>query len=518
MKYIQHLLLLLFSLGAIACSEDTDPNPGEATATGTPITMTAEIAPRINGNADSWSVSNTIGLFQYRAGSTFVANGVNNLQADIDASGKVTPSAALLMEEGSRYDFYGYSPYDENLSVPVITLSALDQHNPQLFDLLYSRNATAQTLEETGGTVKLVFEHVLAKLSFTLHPGTKVSAEELQTATFRMEGVQTSGQFNLAMGTFSALNSEEAVSAVMGNGDNEGITATIIVIPQQVETVTYYLTLADGREIKGSFHNIEFRPSKVHTYDMTPGESGIEIVPGEIVDWTDTDREAETGEGEEWSDQPILYAIGDYYPNARRPEGIVFEVSEGGLHGKIVSLYGTESESLRWGSLDGKEYSGDPDLDDGRDVTAYFLGMVQSMTDKGDTGWLNDHTVWKWFHEKLTDGTLSGDWYCPAINELKSLFASIYGIDYNNIADTWSDYTQPMPGFAAIVNKEALQNSFDEKLSSKGGTKFNWYGKYGSTSEIEGTSNQYRYVTTDGNFATTSKSDTSTRLRPIKRF
>ncbi|MBP3498090.1 MAG: PEGA domain-containing protein [Alistipes sp.] len=98
------------------------------------------------------------------------------------------------------------------------------------------------------------------------------------------------------------------------------------------------------------------------------------------------------------------YKVGDYY-NQNGKEGVVFEVTADGKHGKIVSM--TQSDrGIRWASdvYEQKRLIGADSKSDG----AYNMAKVKSIS-----GWQTKYPVFKWCAD-LGDG-----WYLPAIDELE---------------------------------------------------------------------------------------------------
>lgn len=90
------------------------------------------------------------------------------------------------------------------------------------------------------------------------------------------------------------------------------------------------------------------------------------------------------------------YAIGDFYPNSNNPEGVVFDVSDGGLHGKIVSL--DEISSVKWSY----DITWMPNCSDKDDGSRNKMSRSRSQL----AGWCYDH---------------GDNWYCPARFELAKL-------------------------------------------------------------------------------------------------
>ena len=110
---------------------------------------------------------------------------------------------------------------------------------------------------------------------------------------------------------------------------------------------------------------------------------------------------------------PTKYKVGDYYNDGKK-EGVVFQVWDGGKHGKIVSL--TESSSkLLWSSDDyeQKRLIGADDKENG----ANNMAVVKQIFD-----WRSKYPAFKWCAD------LGEGWYLPAIKELElfTLNTSVY--------------------------------------------------------------------------------------------
>ncbi len=93
------------------------------------------------------------------------------------------------------------------------------------------------------------------------------------------------------------------------------------------------------------------------------------------------------------------YEVGDLWPDAAAPEGVVFEVSTGGRHGKIVSL--DCAYNLAW----------DPD------ATLFTPSAGCSNATDGSQNDMpqKNSSVGQWYAEK------GEGWYCPARGELLTL-------------------------------------------------------------------------------------------------
>lgn len=100
------------------------------------------------------------------------------------------------------------------------------------------------------------------------------------------------------------------------------------------------------------------------------------------------------------------YKVGDYYNDGVKV-GVVFEVSEDGNHGKIVSL--DRSGSLNWGNdpAENTRLVGASDTDDGKKN----MDLIKSIP-----GWETRYPVFKWCADQ------GEGWYLPSRDELYRIF------------------------------------------------------------------------------------------------
>ena len=98
------------------------------------------------------------------------------------------------------------------------------------------------------------------------------------------------------------------------------------------------------------------------------------------------------------------YKVGDYYNDGKK-QGVVFEVSADGKHGKIVSMT-QSSEWLEWSSdgAERKRLIGADSRSDG----AYNMAKVKTVAN-----WREKYPAFKWCAD------LGKGWYLPSIMELK---------------------------------------------------------------------------------------------------
>lgn len=194
------------------------------------------------------------------------------------------------------------------------------------------------------------------------------------------------------------------------------------------------------------------------------------------------------------------YKIGDFY-NENGVVGMVYKITDSGMHGMITSLKNTSTVWAVSGTL-----TNALDQNDGMNN----MNIIKQLTD-----WESRYPAFKWCDDLNRNG-VSG-WYLPSINELKELYAGFCGLD---------EY----PGYetdASVRYGEARYN-FEATLRKKGG-----YGMlntviepyvpsliYMSSTEINSSSfNGVRFY--DGLVTNGSKTDTSYKyyiIRAVRPF
>ena len=97
------------------------------------------------------------------------------------------------------------------------------------------------------------------------------------------------------------------------------------------------------------------------------------------------------------------YKVGDYYNDGTK-EGVVFEISNGGYNGKIVSL--EQKKSCEWSKKK---------VDTG--ATSQTDGMYNMQKIRSLANWQNDYPAFAWC------ASLGEGWYLPVCDELKAIYA-----------------------------------------------------------------------------------------------
>lgn len=102
-----------------------------------------------------------------------------------------------------------------------------------------------------------------------------------------------------------------------------------------------------------------------------------------------------------------IYEVGDYYDDGNK-QGVVFSVTDDGLHGKIVSLKHSSSP---------KKWASDRECWDYVGADEFYNGVVNATVVKMNSNWRKGYPAFAWCDN------LGYEWYLPAICELEQLFS-----------------------------------------------------------------------------------------------
>lgn len=473
MKHIHYLLGALLLLAA-GCNDDDNAPGGSRITLTSPVAFTSEIAAMQESASDSWADGDRVGVYMFRHGTNRIVGDASNVEYKAAPSGELTAAGEQIRfaADYDAFDFYAYYPYNAAVTNYILPLRLADQTDPLATCLLYSGDASGIAEQQTA--VKLGFVHKLAKIAFAITPGAGISTADLAGLTVTAEGLDTEADFNVLSGRFSNRRNPLPVAVTVAA---DGRSAEIVTLPDAGVSLKLHFTLKNGLPFEWETDKtFDYAEGKIHHLDVTIGNSGVEVTPGGIEDWTGTGDDPIIGEGDEIAPAKV-YAVGDLYPDAQAPEGVVFAVSDGGKHGKVVSL--TEFKH-RWGSFPKVEATdGVPEAANADDGFMATTNLVSVRHTAGNFG--SDYAIFHWIYTEMNAGEVQGVWYLPARNELRALLAAISDLDYADIADAWTD-DLAMPQFEAT---QSAREAFNGIITAAGGTKLNLWGTYWSSTEID---------------------------------
>ena len=329
-------------------------------------------------------------------------------------------------------------------------------------------------------------------------------------------------------------------------------TASIICIRlkgnETVASVTVDLTPAAGGEALTytlvSENGVTLSDEEIPFYIAVPGadaEYGLSVSVKSVYESAEPLVQKTTGNKTfaasslvrfpvlDYTYEGVLYAVGDYWPSEEDAEGIVFWVSDGGRHGKVIS---PEEIKAVWGPQISEAKAGVEGMrvnpEDARLITKSMIAKY-----KDTETFAADYPCFEWIYNTMNKGDIDGPWYAPSRKEVSQWAAAMSGFDWNYLEENWlaSDGTHgydvdkvQMPGWkdeTAVAARKEFKTKLDN-IKKGSGENLNLSGKYCSTWETSDGMNIFRFnLTADdsgGQLAVISKTDNTNRIRPIRTF
>lgn len=512
MKNIRLLLTGLAIFVFAACSNSDDDSTQSGYEKGNAVKFTSAISPIDQPKVaeDIWNDGDKIGIYMLKSGTNLVVNESRNAKYTSDVSGNlVAESNTIHYPLGIKVDFVAYYPYQDNLENFTYGVNVADQSKPENIDLIYSNNAIGTSNDDAS--TNLQFTHQLSKVVFNIAPGQGLISDDLKNLKVNIKDMNTLADFNLALGRFGNIRQILPI-ATLATAD--GTLAQAIVIPVANTTFTLQFVMSNGGTFEWTTPSaITLEAGKINKFDATIGTSSIEISQGDIVDWTGANDAPILGEGTgSGSTVNTTYKVGDVYPHEGTPLGIVFEVSNNGKNGKVVSLI---ESSDRWGAWPKDESSdgivGIRDVDSGMQGTRSIIKIRSAAGN-----FASDYSIFKWVYETMNLNVWDGQWYIPSKNELKSLYAAFSGLTYADVETSWID-GGAMPNYDQQQYLDA-RTAFNLKITNAGGTELTQTGRYWTSTEYDASKAWFIRFNTSVLEYGQEKYDTWTRVRPIFAF
>lgn len=501
---LRYFCAALLALGSAACGNDPaagdegQPSPSAPQ----PVVLRFGIRQtRTTTTADyktAFAENDAVGLYVTRHGTALAPSGnyADNLKFTFSGGAWSCPEAAELYfpADGAALDFYAYYPYREGVDPTDFAFAVAEDQSSAEFcaanDLL-----TAVASNIRNQPVTLTFAHALTLVNVA------VLGENLdESLVVTLHNCVPAATVDLAAQRATASGTKTAdirMSRMAGGTATEANYRALIPAQQ----------FAEGTLL---FSFIQQTPGAELAFDYKTA-AAAEFVGGKVSKW----------EISLLGDQHV-YKVGDLFPYDGAPEGVVFEVSSGGVHGKVVYLHEEPGrpddgyKCTRWGAgglLQSENgVPGMSSLTDGETATRQLLTLRS-----GEADFATIYSAFNYVHATCNGGDPEGPWYMPAIEELKSLYAAVNGLVYADIADTWVE-NATFPGHAEgeDTNPESSK-AFRGIVTGAGGDDFNFYGWYCSTTET-GPNTMYAVLFNEGKFNSQEKTNEYAHVRPIRKF
>lgn len=351
-SYVLFLFLMpLFLLSSCASSEEEGLDDA-------PVGIrfeSANVAGFQNSTQKTFTSGDRVGIYLYKPttssslDASTIIDGAENLEYISDANGSLSPVGEMRFypQNGDSIYAMAYFPYKSSIKNGTYPIDLSDQSQPEKIDLINSRlNITSGS--KTNPIRSFTLVHRLSKLSMEVKAGLGFKAEDLINLQVSIEGMPITAEASLYSGSIMANSPKSFAPRKIGNSDV--YDAIVIPLAYRYNRKVVFTTMSGGVYEWEIPNNLTFTPNAHHRYVITINKTGISVSGGNIIPWNTTGT-ITTGES-----TSNVYQVGDYYPNPyvditdpvqkAKIEGIVFEVSNGGLSGKIVGL--REASSLQW--------------------------------------------------------------------------------------------------------------------------------------------------------------------------
>lgn len=344
-----------------------------------------------------------------------------------DATGKVESINSAMNGVAGAWNLHTDAASGEAVNVALVFTKVTEGPNAGDWQ------ATVRLLGITGT------EHKLSgAITFTTESGLQPIAfeKDLRTAT-----------------GFTAFNDDKKTPM--------GLEAHLVDVHDQLELGDFapipgWTGNGDGEDIDGyrAFKATDLKPGDFYYDDNTISDGGLRAI----------------------KDGKYVYAAGTFSPETGKTcIGIVFWIDPANPRkGKIISL--EEENTVRWDGSQGVTWgrqavTGATDTKNGAANMKTVSDIITASG--GNYTWSMSYPSFGWVMSDMNGYRGSFDpihdrWYLPAIEELKTLYASMSGLVYEDIASWPNENYAVMPGFDSEEAKDK-RTAFNVKMAAAGG-------------------------------------------------
>ena len=444
------------------------------------------------------------------------------------------------------------------VSMPAQTRTAFGEESGSIMNVVWLENDQIKVIDATsepakegiyilengkGGGATATFSHssgdVIENVTDIVYPAT--AAEDLSIPAAQ---TYTAGSYDPVAAVLK-YHSEEPV-AISSEGFQLENTASIIAISlkgnETVASVSAALTPVNGGETLtytlSSEDGVSLSADAIPFHIAVPGSDAEYSLSITVKSSNGSDPLVkETSEPRAFAASslvrfPVLdysvaagktYAIGDYWPDEENAEGIVFSISDGGLHGKVISIYEKQGQ---WGPQRNEKENGVQGMDP-EDAALVTKTLIEAHKDSET--FADDYPCFEWVYNTMNKGNIDGPWRFPTRTEISQWVAMMSGFDWDELLKAWSPVAGDkavMPDYKSVEAKEN-RSKFEILIEApEGASDLVLTGKYWTAREDGSGKNAYKFkmsATDDpsnqGGFLDIStKTDSYGRIRPVRTF
>lgn len=397
--------------------------------------MSSDPSTRVSTATDftsSFTEDDKVGLYIVKGDGGLQANGnwVDNAPMTFDGSTwtcQLPAEKKYYPRDGSKLSFYAYYPYNSNVANPLAMSFSVQADQSAGLSSSYLMTASQTGVSKSHNPVQLTFAHKLAMVKVNLINGDEdenIAPRPADVVTLKGRWLTTS--LNLAT----------------GDANSSGPATDVKMHYNPADKCWYALVPRQG--VDGGSELLTFEWTHILTLKHKPGVE-INLPVGEVkpLDITiNVNMEI---------DKNHVYKVGDAYPHVGfKKQGVVFEVSNDGKSGKILSLQ--RWPKIAWSTDEGQVSTNDHS--NGRVNMAIVKNKDATFTNYPAFSKVNELN-----QEKTYTANSKGIWYLPARLELDPIFT---GDNKEKIARTLKalGLEDPFPG--NLLAWSSTENNYSE--------------------------------------------------------
>ena len=298
-----------------------------------PLTTTSTVA--------ALTANDSVGIRMCDASGNTVESYANLLYTSNALGALTATDTKMYYPIGSAVGFTAYAPYCASLlSGTDLPIDLTDQLHPKSLDILYAATGTSYNKSETS--IPLSFSHIMSILRLKTVAGVGLTATDLAGMQVKIIGLSSSATFHTHTGTLTLSGFQDTITLRTRTDGSlyEAILAPSYVLAQRVE-IKFNV---GGNSYTWVMPEMILAPNTINEWTLTISRTNVTITNSDIFPWIIQDIISGTSD--------LIYKVGDYYPypqDRSTAKGIVFSVSDGGLHG--LALSGTDGVTNGQGVL-----------------------------------------------------------------------------------------------------------------------------------------------------------------------
>lgn len=302
-KAYKYLIPSAFAIIMLAGCGNDDNEPKDTGSNDCPNFSATIVETHTRAYDRHWESGDAIGISG--------ANRTNVCYHTNDGLGNFTVKSSgdqIYFQHDDETDFTAYYPWNDLKGSTSIKADTRDQENQKNFDFLWASGSG----RKDAPNVAFEFTHAMAKVVFTVKPGTGMSYDEVKKAVLSLDGFHHSGSFNVTDGSTDLDDSREVWDfSEFANFDDTEKTATfsLIFLPQVLDEALEFSAVLEvpdnknlslgakidftgaNRDVDGDDAKNEWVAGRQYNLSLTLNKTEISLDKCEIKPWKEVTGE-----------------------------------------------------------------------------------------------------------------------------------------------------------------------------------------------------------------------------------